>query len=146
MTSQEYSEEEGQLQPEPETPPPAPRRRRKQKEATEPTDEQPKQKPKRKCTAKQLAALAAGRAKNKHFHPKQKEEANGAVHQHLQHFLDGSFIGYCVNIFFHNLTDFFVHFAFFFRIVFFHKPSTPSPDVPISKWFTYSIAYFRAKS
>ena len=33
--------------------------------------EEPKQKrPKRKCSQKQLAALAAGRAKNKHFKPK----------------------------------------------------------------------------
>ena len=34
-------------------------------------ESQPKQKrPKRKCSQKQLAALAAGRAKNKHFKPK----------------------------------------------------------------------------
>lgn len=31
-------------------------------------------KPKRKCSQKQLAALAAGRAKNKHFKPKVKKE------------------------------------------------------------------------
>ena len=31
-------------------------------------------KPKRKCTEKQLAALAAGRAKNKRFHPKSKDD------------------------------------------------------------------------
>lgn len=30
----------------------------------------PENKPKRKCSQKQLAALAAGRAKNKHFKPK----------------------------------------------------------------------------
>ena len=29
-------------------------------------------KPKRKCSQKQLAALAAGRAKNKHFKPKKE--------------------------------------------------------------------------
>lgn len=41
------------------------------------TSPTPQPKPKRKCTPKQLAALAAGRAKNKHFHPKAKdEEAN----------------------------------------------------------------------
>lgn len=31
-------------------------------------------KPKRKCSQKQLAALAAGRAKNKHFKPKKEEK------------------------------------------------------------------------
>ena len=43
------------------------------KESTEKvqTVEEPKiKKPKRKCSQKQLAALAAGRAKNKHFKPK----------------------------------------------------------------------------
>ena len=32
----------------------------------------PENKPKRKCSQKQLAALAAGRAKNKHFKPKKE--------------------------------------------------------------------------
>lgn len=43
-------------------------------EKTEVVEEPPKKekKPKRKCSQKQLAALAAGRAKNKHFKPKQK--------------------------------------------------------------------------
>ena len=37
--------------------------------------EEPKQKkPKRKCSQKQLAALAAGRAKNKHFKPKTEKK------------------------------------------------------------------------
>lgn len=31
-------------------------------------------KPKRKCSQKQLAALAAGRAKNKHFKPKSEKK------------------------------------------------------------------------
>ena len=42
-------------------------------EATEietPVEEPKIKKPKRKCSQKQLAALAAGRAKNKHFKPK----------------------------------------------------------------------------
>ena len=37
------------------------------------------QKPKRKCTAKQLAALAAGRAKNPRFHPKKTQNVEQAV-------------------------------------------------------------------
>ena len=37
--------------------------------------QEPKQKkPKRKCSQKQLAALAAGRAKNKHFKPKTEKK------------------------------------------------------------------------
>ena len=43
-------------------------------ETTETVENQVKEtkpkKPKRKCSQKQLAALAAGRAKNKHFKPK----------------------------------------------------------------------------
>ena len=35
---------------------------------------QVQKKPKRKCSQKQLAALAAGRAKNKHFKPKKEEK------------------------------------------------------------------------
>ena len=39
-----------------------------------PVQEPIQKKPKRKCSQKQLAALAAGRAKNKHFRPKAEKQ------------------------------------------------------------------------
>ena len=56
-----------------------PRPRMKQSEQEEPTTEPLSEvvvRPKRKCSEKQLAALAAGRAKNSRFKPKQVIEEN----------------------------------------------------------------------
>ncbi len=64
------------------------KRQRKQKkevveEAPPPQPVQPppvqEPKPKRKCSQKQLTALAAGRAKNKHFKPKKEPETEPEI-------------------------------------------------------------------
>ena len=71
----EYEEEQEEEQ----TPPPSPKKTRKSKakQFDKATDsklvpEAKVEKPKRKCSAKQLAALAAGRAKNAELRAKRK--------------------------------------------------------------------------
>ena len=48
----------------------------KQEQPTEVVKSELPPKPERKCTEKQLAALAAGRAKNKRFKPKEAPKEN----------------------------------------------------------------------